>query len=97
MNQTIYDAISKKQVIKFTYDGHFRIVEPHTYGISTTGKETFRGYQIDGTSFRGPVPDWRPFTISKIQDLEVTGDYFFTTRPGYVKNDSMMREIFIQL
>lgn len=97
MNQLIYNAIANKQVISFNYDGHSRIVEPHTYGISKTGKETLRGYQTGGTSDRGSIPDWRPFTISKIQNLQVTDKNFSNIRPGYTKSDSIMSKIFIEL
>ncbi len=48
MNQTIISAIRNQQTLSFNYDGQPRIIEPHTYGVTTTGKESLRGYQVQG-------------------------------------------------
>ena len=42
MNQVICDAIRNRCVLKFTYDGHPRIVEPHAYGLSRARNEVMR-------------------------------------------------------
>jgi len=55
MNQMICDAIYNRCVLKFTYHGHPRVVEPHAYGLSRAKKEVIRCYQTGGTSDSGEV------------------------------------------
>lgn len=94
---TIIEAIENRNMLEFDYDGHFRVVEPHTVGISKTGKEMLAAYQVDGESNRVKVPDWGQFSVSKIENLEVLNDVFDGTRPGYTRGDSRMDEIFAEL
>jgi hypothetical protein len=54
MNPIICQAIRGRDVLTFYYDGHFRKVEPHAYGITTANNEALRCYQILGSS-RGGV------------------------------------------
>lgn len=93
----IIEAIENRKLMEFNYDGNFRIVEPHTVGISKTGKEMLSAYQIDGNSNRGEVPCWGQFSISKIENLNVLSDKFTGTRNGYTRGDSRMSEIFTEL
>lgn len=96
LNQII-EAIENRKLLEFTYDGYFRIVEPHTVGISRTGKETLAAFQIDGDSNRGSVPCWGQFSVSKIENLQILDEIFTRTRPGYTRGDSRMDEIFSKL
>lgn len=87
-------AIDERRVIQFIYDGLPRLVQPATFGYSTTGKLTLRGCQVDGESRSGVVPDWRPFTVAKIVNPSPAGEVFSQfAMPGYTKRDSMFREI----
>ncbi|MFN3967252.1 MAG: hypothetical protein ACK4JE_06115 [Endomicrobiia bacterium] len=84
MNNLICEAIKYRRVIKFTYEGHERIVEPHTYGIhKDTGNEVLSAYQIGGYSSSGKVPYWRLYIVSKISNLQITDENFLEPRPGY--------------
>lgn len=98
MNQTIISAIQNQQTLSFYYDGQPRIIEPHTYGVTTTGKESLRGYQIQGehASSHGNQP-WHLFTVSKVVDLQCTGKAFNGARQGYKRSDSAMLQIYAQL
>ena len=98
MNQTIISAIRNLQTLSFTYDGESRIVEPHTYGVTTTGKESLRAYQTQGghaSSHRNEP--WHLFTISKMVGLKTTGNTFSGSRQGYKRTDSAMQDIYAQL
>jgi hypothetical protein len=97
MHTTVIKAIKNRLLLEFEYDGHYRLVESHTYGTFKTGKDTLVAYQIDGTSERGNVPDWRPFTVSKITNLVLLEDSFTGTRNGYKRGDSRMDEIYAEL
>lgn len=93
----IIDAIENRKILEFYYDENHRIVEPHTVGISKTGKEMLSAFQTEGGSNRGSVPCWGQFSLSKIENLQVLDESFSGTRPGYTRDDSRMDEIFAEL
>jgi hypothetical protein len=97
MNHTICDAIHNRCVLKFAYDGHPRIVEPHAYGLSRTRKEVIRCYQTGGTSRSGKLPSWRLMEVGEIKFLIVTEQHFVGVRPGYKRGDKDMSTIFCEL
>lgn len=96
MRQKIVDAIKNKRVLSFQYDGHHRVVEPHTVGVSTAGNPVLRCYQTAGTHVRWDH-DWNLCTLDKIIDLQETGETFTTPRPGYKKGDRGMSVIYAEL
>lgn len=96
MTQLIIDAINNLQVLKFTYSGIDRVVEPHAIGISSTGKILLRCFQTLGGHVT-PGHEWDLCELSKISNLSFSGDYFQTPRPGYRKGDSHMIRVFAQL
>lgn len=97
MNDIIIEAIESRKLLDFYYKNHHRIVEPHTFGISSKRNESLSAFQIDGTSERNNVPDWGLFTIDKIVDLKILNESFVGTRPKYTKKDSRMIEIYKEL
>ena len=97
MNDIIIEAIESRKLLGFYYKNHHRIVEPHTFGISSKGNENLSAFQIDGTSERNNVPDWVLFTIDKIVDLKILNESFVGTRPKYTKGDSRMIKIYCEL
>ena len=97
MIHTVIEAIDGRNLLEFHYNGHYRLVEPHTCGISTKGNDTLSAYQIGGTSDQGNVPDWKQFTISKINGIKKSDETFLGTRKGYTKGDSRMSKIYTEL
>jgi hypothetical protein len=96
MSQIIIDAINTLQVLKLTYSGIDRVVEPHALGISRTGKVLLRCFQTQGSHITSGHA-WDLFELSKISNLGFAGDYFIGPRPGYRKGDSQMVRILAQL
>lgn len=96
MRQKIIDAIMNKRVLSFQYDGHHRVVEPHTVGVSTAGNPVLRCYQTAGTHVRWDH-DWNLCTLDKIINLKETGETFAAPRPGYKKGDRGMSVIHAEL
>lgn len=47
-NLTLARAIVEKRVLKFTYDGQARVVEPHAYGRGVKGDDLLKGWQTNG-------------------------------------------------
>lgn len=97
LNQAICDAIKDRSILKFIYDGHFRVVEPYAYGLSLTGIEAIHCYQTEGTSDSGQVRAWKMMAVSEIKSLIVTEEHFSGERDGYTRGDKHMRTIFCEL
>lgn len=97
MNAQIYNAVVNKNILEFTYDGHFRQVEPHTYGVSKKNNDILSAYQVSGGSKDGKVPDWKLFKLDKIIGLRILENKFTSPRPGYSQNDSRMIKIYCEL
>ena len=66
----IRQAIYERRLLQLVFNGHPRVVEPHDYGI-IKGDAKLLAYQVGGVSSSGPLPDWRFFRISKMEDLEI--------------------------
>lgn len=92
--QILKDAIENQCVLRFLYNGQARVVEPRTYGISTSGNEVLRGYQREGGSVSRTAARLKLFELAKISKLEMTGDRFASARPEHNPNDSAMIEVF---
>ena len=97
MNPKIITAIENMNLLEFNYKGHIRIVEPHAYGITVKSNEVLRAYQTDGTSDSGDVPDWRLFSVNKIESLKVLDETFTKPRYGYKMGDSAMDKIYCEI
>jgi len=97
VGQILKTAIEKRSVLRFFYNGKARIVEPQTYGISTTGNEVLRGYQQEGAGTMGTVARLKLFEVAKISKLEVTDERFGGARPEHNPDDSAMVEVFATL
>ncbi len=97
MNPLFHDAVNKRCVLEFTYQGHHRVVEPHAYGLSRQHNEVIRCYQTGGTSSSDTLPCWRLMEIAQIRDLVVSDKHFVGTRPGYARGDMHMSTIFCEL
>lgn len=86
-------AIQSQRVVRFSYDGGSRTVEPFCHGTSTAGNEVLRGYQTGGYSSSGEPVGWKLFEMAKLSSLTITDTQFSGRRPGYNPNDSAMQTI----
>ena len=99
MNSIIVDAIRNRKVLSLTYEGIARTVEPHAYGVTTTGNEVLRCYQVEGVhrNKTGKPHDWDLLIVLKIHGLSAPGTTFSSARPGYKKGDKAMTTIYAEL
>lgn len=98
MNTKICNAIENKKIIQFYYEGGVSVVEPHCYGIhKDTGNEVLCGFQTEGFSRSGGLPNWRFFIVDKMSNLMVKNEYFTEPRPLYNPNDKRMSTIFCNI
>lgn len=93
----IISAIRNRTILKFIYNGTPRVVEPQTYGLSKTGKEVLRAYQVSGESRAGVNSMPKLFDLSKITALERTHNRFAEAFPAHNLDDSAMVEVFATL
>lgn len=67
-------AIGQRRLIRLTYGGKERIVEPHDYGIHK-GLVKLLAYQVGGDS-SGRLPNWRWLEVSLISGAELLDRIF---------------------
>lgn len=80
IHEIIIRAISERRMLRFDYDAYQRVVEPHVYGIKNE-KSQILGYQTEGSSHSGGLPEWRRFDTSGISNLESLDTTFAGSRP----------------
>lgn len=68
-------AVAHNRLLQFTYNGAFRIVEPHVYGMQH-GALRLLAYQLRGAGKLASHPGWRMFDVLKIDDLMVSTGTF---------------------
>jgi predicted DNA-binding transcriptional regulator YafY len=83
MIPTLCSAIRSRHVIEFDYEGHHRIVNPHTVFDTKDGHTCLEAWQTGGTGLRTPPPDWGHFRLSKIRNLVITDASFAGPQPEY--------------
>ena len=93
----IISAIRERAILRFVYNGEPRVVEPQTYGLSSTGKEVLRAYQTSGGSRTGSTRLAKLFDVSKIVGLEKTSHRFSEALTVHNPKDSAMIEVFATL
>jgi hypothetical protein len=76
----ICDAIERRRLLRFKYNGLDRTVEPYAHGFSSGRHEVLRGYQTAGQSQSGGPTGWRFFDADKVEHIEVLQTIFRPTR-----------------
>jgi hypothetical protein len=93
----IASAIRNRLLIRFSYDGYLRTVEPHAYGIDGKNSYLLRGYQVAGGSESGEFVGWKLFREDSMVALRVSNDSFAGPRPDYKRGDKAIRSIIAEL
>jgi hypothetical protein len=75
VHQLILTAIHERRLLRFTYHGKERIVEPQDYGIQKEVVNLFT-YQIAGESGSSRLPDWRKFAVLSMSSVELLDETF---------------------
>lgn len=88
--EALCEAISKREVVRLTYRGVSRLIEPYLHGFASDGTEMIMGYQRDGGSSSGQRSGWKAMRVGQIEILRLTGITFIGSqldyRPGGSKN-----------
>lgn len=95
-NQTIIQAITSLKLIKLTYDGQVRIVEPHVLGYKNHELELLT-WQLINQSELGNKEGWRTFQLNKIGNLQMIDQSFNGIRSTKSSNhttwDSIVKRV----
>ena len=94
MEYIIKTAIENKQLLSFEYKNKTRIVEPYTFGESSTGKDTLSAFQKDGGSEASANLCWRQFAIREIKNLKLMDEKFEEIRDDYHCDNAKMNFIY---
>jgi hypothetical protein len=95
IDELLREAIEQKRLIRFTYKGKLRIVEPHDYGIHEGSVKLF-GYQVAGVSSE-PLPNWRWALVTSISDLNLLNRTFPGRRTTVSGKHHRWDQIFIRV
>ena len=90
----ICSAINNRNVIRFTYEGEIRIVEPFVLGYhKDTSNLVLRSYRVGGYSKSEKEPPWRLFDVSKMTNFSITDKSAKSNREYYNPKDKHMSSI----
>lgn len=92
----IFEAIEHRHLLQFTYEGFFRIIEPHMYGSDASGVDLLCGFQIAGVGEMGKHNGWHKFQVSKISDLSCLPTKYPGPRPSYKLSSKTFKRIYCQ-
>ena len=96
MDEHIIQAVRNQQLLRFSYDGGERVVEPHCYGQTTKGNEAIRAFQVRGYSSTGTL-GWKMFKLSEATSIEVLEEVFEYPRSDYKRGDKGMSKIYAEV
>jgi hypothetical protein len=80
-------AIREQRVLRFTYRGLARVVEPHAYGRNSRDDAVLHAFQTEGGSASRPPPGWRTFSAGLIEAPSLGEQTFAHARDGYSPNE----------
>lgn len=89
----VCEAIRRRLLIEFEYNGLHRVVAPYCHGISTRNNETLRGVQVHGATRDGRLGFGKFWTISKIRNLRLRDEAFLPNDRNYNPDDKGMKQI----
>jgi hypothetical protein len=89
----ICDAIHRRALLEFDYDGLHRVVQPYCHGIASTGRGSLRAIQVGGESRGQSIASGKLWTVAKMINVRVSGNTFEPNDPHYNPNDTAMASI----
>jgi hypothetical protein len=93
----ICEAIRKRVLLQFLYDGRLRVVAPYCHGVSTRGSEVLRAIQVRGSSASNEFGFAKLWLVAKMERPLMLVETFVPDDPDYNPDDSAMREIHCRL
>lgn len=97
LKDIICEAINTRSELRVSYDGGYRIIEPHRMGLGKNGDTKLRCFQTSGFSKSGKSFDWKLFNVRKMLNVSLTGEHFLTPRPNYTTADRAINRVICEL
>lgn len=97
MNLLIARAIEERRLLMFGYGDLVRVVEPHLYGVTTTGREALSAWMRPGLSRSDPQGGWRMFRAEELRDVQLLPDRFEGPREGFNPDDRNFVRVYRRL
>jgi hypothetical protein len=94
MDIRICHAIEGRRLLMFGYGDAVRVVEPHLYGVTTTGQEALSGWLRPGWSRVDPDGGWRTFHADALENLQLLPERYAEPRAGFNPRDPHFVEVF---
>lgn len=91
----ICTAIEQTRMIRLSYHGQERVVEPHDHGV-LNGSVQLLGYQVAGASTRR-LPNWLLMKTDEIVNLKLLDQTFPGGRPTSTGNHIKWDKLFIRV
>jgi hypothetical protein len=91
----IVQAIREGRLLRLTYDGFERTVEPYTYGLDRRGQRLLVAFQVGGGSQSGAF-GWKTLRECGMERVRVLATTFVTTRSDYRRDDGAFASIIAQ-
>jgi hypothetical protein len=79
LDERLRFAITNKRLVKLSYSGSVRVVEPHDYGVRK-GVARLLGYQQKSFGPKKSEQGWRLFDVAKIEEIAVLDTVFKGSR-----------------
>jgi hypothetical protein len=89
----ICEAIQRRLLLEFDYDGLHRVVQPYVHGRSTVGREVLRAIQVGGQSRSARITSGKLWSVEKLTGLRLSEQGFVPDDPNYNPNDTAMETI----
>jgi hypothetical protein len=84
VNDIICQAINEKKLLKFSYEGMERIVEPHQLAFNEENNLALNAYWVRGYSKSGNTFDrWREYLVHLMTSVVILNEKFSEPRAGY--------------
>lgn len=97
MYLTVFSAIEKCRLLYFYYDGYFRIVEPHVFGVERRGRDALYGYQVAGADEFGKHIGWKCYLTEDMHRVQVLDAHFVGPRRGFDRNTRTWQKVYVEM
>ena len=94
---SIVDAIGRRVLLQFRYNGRLRTVEPYCFGVSTAGRDVLRAIEVGGPGSAKPASFGKLWTLSEMSDVSALEKTFTPNDPNYNPNDKGMTRIYCRI
>jgi hypothetical protein len=96
----IREAISRRKLLEFDYQGEHRVVQPYCYGATHRGSEALRAIQLrrsNSTSRSGGFGFGKLWRLADMQNVRASAEHFEPDDLDYNPDDSAMAAIFCRI